>query len=91
MVLSIGNCVTIGRLTWCIFVLIGCLLIAIDHVKTSCEITLLIHNVFKQSIIFQKALTQIDISGPLHIALHVLQSIFIVYKDIMKSTQQVVS
>ena len=49
-------------------------------------------NVFKQSIIFQKALTRVvDISGPLHIAFHMLQSIFIIYKDIMKWTQQVVN
>ena len=32
-----------------------------------------------------------DISGPLHIAFHMLQSIFIIYKDMMKWTQQVVN
>ena len=49
-------------------------------------------NVFKQSIIFQKALTRVvDISGPLHIAFHMLQSIFIIYKYMMKWTQQVVN
>ena len=47
--------------------------------------------VFKQSLIFQKALTKvIDISGPLHIAFHMLQSIFIIYKDMMKWAQNVV-
>ena len=48
--------------------------------------------VFKQSIIFQKALTRvIDISGPLHIAFHMLQSLFIIYKDMMKWAQAVVN
>ena len=48
--------------------------------------------VFKQSIIFQKALTRvIDISGPLHIAFHMLQSIFIIYKDMMKWSQTVLN
>ena len=48
--------------------------------------------VFKQSIIFQKALSRvIDISGPLHIAFHMLQSIFIIYKDMMKWAQAVVN
>ena len=32
----------------------------------------------------------IDISGPLHIAFHMLQSIFIIYKDMMKWAQNVV-
>ena len=42
-------------------------------------------NLFKQSILFQKALTRVvDISGPLHIAFYMLQSIFIIYKDMMK-------
>ena len=41
--------------------------------------------VFKQSTVFQKAHTRvIDISGPLHIAFHILQSKFIIYKDMMK-------
>ena len=48
--------------------------------------------VFEQSIIFQKALTRvIDISGPLHIFSRVLQSIFTIYKDMMKWVQTVVN
>ena len=46
---------------------------------------------FKQSLVFQKALTKvIDISGPLHIAFHMLQSMFIVYKDMTQWAQNVV-
>ena len=48
--------------------------------------------VFKQSLVFQKALTRVvDISGPLHIAFHMLQSIYIIYKDMMKWAQSVVN
>ena len=48
--------------------------------------------VFKQSIVFQKALTRvIEISGPLHIAFHILQSIFIIYKDMMNCFQNVIN
>ena len=48
--------------------------------------------VFKQSIVFQKALTRvIDISGPLHIAFHMLQSIFIIYKYMMKWSKNVIN
>ena len=47
--------------------------------------------VFKQSLIFQKALTRVvDVSGPLHISFHMLQSIYIIYKDMMKWAQSVV-
>ena len=46
--------------------------------------------VFKQSLICQKALTQvIDISGPFHIAFHTLQFIFIINNDMMKWAQMV--
>ena len=47
--------------------------------------------VYKQSLIFQKALSRIiDISGPLHIAFHMLQYIYIIYKDMLKWAQKVV-
>ena len=46
---------------------------------------------FEQSLIFQKALNRVvEISGPLHIAFHMLQSIFVIYKDMMKWTQRVI-
>ena len=46
---------------------------------------------FKQCIIFQKAFSKVvEISGPLHIAFHMLQSIYIVYKDMMNWSQKVV-
>ena len=39
---------------------------------------------FRQCIIFQKAFSiVVEISGPLHIAFHMLQSIFTIYKDMM--------
>ena len=39
---------------------------------------------FRQCIIFQRGFSRVvEISGPLHIAFHMLQSIFIVYKDMM--------
>ena len=48
--------------------------------------------IFKQIIVFQKALTRvIDISGLLHIAFHMLQSIFIIYKEMMKWAQTVIN
>ena len=41
---------------------------------------------------FQKTLSRVvPISGPLHIAFHMLQSIYIVYKDMMKWSQKVVN
>ena len=44
---------------------------------------------YQQSQIFQKALTRvIDISGPLHMSFHMLQSIFIVYNCFLKAIQQ---
>ena len=44
---------------------------------------------FQQSKIFQKALSRvIDVSGPLHTAFHILQSIFIVYNCFLKCIQQ---
>ena len=46
---------------------------------------------FRQCIIFQKAFSRVvEISGPLHIAFHMLQSIFIIYKDMMNWSQKVV-
>ena len=46
---------------------------------------------FKQSFIFQKALSRvIEISGPLHIAFHMLQSIYIIYKQMMLWGQKIV-
>ena len=45
-------------------------------------------NAYKQSQIFQKALTRvIDISGPLHTSFHILQSVYIVYGCLLKSVQ----
>ena len=44
---------------------------------------------YQQSQIFQKALTRVvDISGPLHMSFHMLQSIFIVYNCFLKGIQQ---
>lgn len=44
---------------------------------------------YQQSKIFQKALLQVvDISGPLHTAFHILQSIFIVYNCFLRCVQQ---
>ena len=46
---------------------------------------------FRQSIIFQKALSRVvDISVPLHIAFHMLQSLYIIYKQMMVLGQKVV-
>ena len=46
---------------------------------------------FRQSIIFQKAISRVvEISGPLYIALHMLQSIYIVYKQMMLWGQKIV-
>ena len=46
---------------------------------------------FRQCLIFQKAFSKVvEISGPLHIAFHMLQSIYIVYKDMMNCAQRVV-
>ena len=43
---------------------------------------------FKHNIVFQKALTRlVDISIPLPITFHMLQSIFIKYKTMMKWAQ----
>ena len=43
---------------------------------------------YKQSLIFQKVLSRvIEISSPLHMAFHMLQSIFSIYKLVIKSTQ----
>ena len=48
--------------------------------------------VFKQSLVFQKVLRRVvDISDPLHIAFHMLQSIFIIYKDMMKWAQNIIN
>ena len=48
------------------------------------------HKSFEQSLIFQKSLSRVvEISGPLHIAFHMLQSIFVVYKDMIKWCQRV--
>lgn len=43
------------------------------------------HKAFSQSLIFQKSLSRVvEISGSLHIAFHMLQSIYIIYKDMIK-------
>ena len=49
------------------------------------------HKTFQHSLVFQKSLNcVVGISGPLHIAFHILQSIFVIYKDMMKWTQRVI-
>ena len=46
---------------------------------------------FRQSQIFHKALNQvIEISGPLHMTMHMLQSIYTVFEDILLLSQQCV-
>ena len=46
---------------------------------------------FRQWLIFQKAFSKVvEISGPLHIAFYMLQSIYIVYEDMMNWAQKVV-
>ena len=48
-------------------------------------------NSFKQSIIFQKALTRVtEINGPLHMAFHMLQTIYTVYGTMLKWGQTIV-
>ena len=47
---------------------------------------------FRQAIVFQNALSRVvPISGPLNIAFHMLQSIYIIYKDMMKWSQKLVN
>lgn len=47
---------------------------------------------FRQAIVFQMALSGVVlISGPLQIAFHMPQSIYIIYKDMMKWSQNVVN
>ena len=49
------------------------------------------HKSFQQSLVFQKSLNRVvQISGPLHIAFHMLQSIFIIYKDMIKWARRVI-
>ena len=49
------------------------------------------HKTFQQSLVFQKSLNRVvQISGPLHIAFHMLQSMFIVYKDMIKWARRVI-
>ena len=49
------------------------------------------HKSFSQSLIFQKSLSRVvEISGPLHIGFHMLQSIFVIYKDMIKWGKRVV-
>ena len=49
------------------------------------------HKSFHQSLIFQKLLSRVvEISGPLHIGFHMLQSIFVIYKDMIKWGKHVV-
>ena len=49
------------------------------------------HKSFHQSLIFQKSLSRVvEISGPLHIGFHMLQSIFVIYKDMIKWGKHVV-
>ena len=43
------------------------------------------HKTFGQSLIFHKSLSRVvEISGPLHIGFHMLQSVFIIYKNMIK-------
>lgn len=43
---------------------------------------------FKQSLVFQKALSRvIEISGPLHMAFHMLQCVYIIYSGMLKLLQ----
>ena len=45
-------------------------------------------NAFQQSQVFHKALSRVvEISGPLHMAFHILQSIYIIYKDLLQWAQ----
>ena len=48
-------------------------------------------NAFKQSVIFQKALTRVtEIYGPLHMAFHMLQTIYTLYGTMLKWGQTIV-
>ena len=49
------------------------------------------HKTFEQSLVFQKSLNRVvQISGPLHIVFHMLQLMFIVYKDMIKWARRVI-
>jgi hypothetical protein len=49
-------------------------------------------NAFKQSQVFHKALTKVvEISGPLHMAFHMLQSIYIVFKKLLQWAQTIIN
>ena len=49
------------------------------------------HKTFEQSLVFQKSLNRVvQISGPLHIAFHMLQSMFVVYKDMINWIRRVI-
>ena len=59
--------------------------------KKASNVKLSFTNSFKQSIIFQKALTRVtEINGPLHMAFHMLQTIYTVYGTMLKWGQTIV-
>ena len=57
----------------------------ISNVKTSFS------NVFKQSILFQKALSRaVEVNRPLHVALHMFQTTFTMFGTMLKWVQTLV-
>ena len=59
--------------------------------KKLANVKLSFTNAFKQSLIFQKALTRVtEINGPLHMAFHMLQTVYTVYGTMLKWGQTIV-
>ena len=56
--------------------------------KKLVQLPLSFSKAYKQSLVFQKALTRVtEVSGPLHTAFHILQSIYIVHGSLLKCAQ----
>ena len=55
------------------------------------EVPLSFSKSYKQCIIFQKALSRVtELSGPLHMGFHILQSVYIIFGDLLGACQKVV-
>ena len=61
----------------------------ISFVNKLCKLPMRFTDSYKQSLIFQKALSRvIEVSGPLHTAFHMLQVVYTVYKSVLQATQK---